>query len=223
MLEHPRRVGALLDHAVEARTVEREADPRGQILDEGEVVRPVRGSGPGSRDRQRAERLLPRPQRDADHRAGVEPLEKAHHLARVVFTRRWEQARAPAVHDRAHTVAGNIAGAPAIAARLCPRDGQSRELVSVLDYVDDAPVGELADDQGRDSRHGGLLVERRRQFFACPAHEVEPGLPLADVRGGRALGSREPLALVLGAPQLTEVPEEGLHVARLDAERASDI
>ena len=71
----PRRVGPLLDRAVEPPAIDGERDPAGEVLGESEVVGAVRLAGLRSCEGQRSERSLLGPERDADGRARVDPAE----------------------------------------------------------------------------------------------------------------------------------------------------
>src|SRR5205823_9767394 len=213
VLEHPRRIGTLLDSAVEASAVEGEADSRGEVLDQGEIVHAVGGAARRSREGECAERLVSRAQGHGDCGGGFETIEEACGLLSRIFARRGEKTGAPAVRDRANAVSGGVRRSAAVAGRgLRTRDSQACELVPVLDHVDDAPVRKLANDEIGHPLQGRLLVECRGQLVADPAHEVEPRLALAHLGGGSTLSSGDPLAFVLGASQLAEVAQERLRV-----------
>src|SRR5215204_1539897 len=61
------------------------------------------------------------------------------------------------------------------------------------------------------------MVERRGEFVAGTAEEIEPRLPLGGAGGGGSFCGEQVLALVFGALSLTDVSQEGLRIERLAA------
>ena len=76
VLEHPGRVRALLDLAVEPRPVEREGEPCGEVLGERDVLGRVHRPALGPCHREHAEPLLACAKRDGDDRARLEAAER---------------------------------------------------------------------------------------------------------------------------------------------------
>ena len=216
--DDPRRVRPFLDRAVEPPAIDRERDPAGEILGEREVVRAVRLAGLRARERERSQRSLLRLERDADRRARVDPAEnRAVLLAVRGLAQSGDDLEAARLDDLAHGFFGRLirrdGGFPA--QQLGPRDGDSLERASVLDHVDDAPIGIVANGELGHPLDSASIVGRRPEHLARLAHEVEA--PLALHRPGRrlAFGRQQPLALLVGPLALADVDEQRLRVERL--------
>ena len=148
MCHDPGGVGALLDLAVEPAAIDREGDPRREILGEREIVRAVGLAGLSSCKGQRSERPFPGSERDADGRARVDAAENRALLAAVrSLAESRNDLEASRLDDSAHRFLGHLIRSERrfLAQALRPRDGDSLERAPVLDDVDDAPVGVVPD------------------------------------------------------------------------------
>jgi hypothetical protein len=217
VLEHPGRVRALLDLAVEAGAVEGEREPRGEILGEGDLVGRIRRALLGAGERQHAELLLARLQRHGDDRARVEVVEERHPRCRRALVQLREDARAPALEDGAHLLLGVVRGAAGAVGldQRAPGRGDPAQLVRLVHDVDHAPVGEVDDHQLGDAPEGAVELRARGDVAADTPQEVEARAALGALGGRFARGRLEQLAPVLPTLEVADVAQERLDVDRL--------
>jgi hypothetical protein len=215
-------VRALLDLGVEARTIDRERNPPGDVFNKREVVGSI---GPAARDPgdgDRADRALTRAEWNADQGARVDAAEELSGLLAVrPFAERWDDLRAAAGDDGAYGLVRLPLRRSPFAGRLGPRDGQAFQRRAFLGQVDQAPIAEVPDDQLGDPLHRRLVVGRRsgvRDF----AEQVEPALTLDRLGRCGALGAEQAVALILRVLALADVDEEALSDARLSTRAGND-
>ena len=209
VLEHPGRVGALLDLAVEPRPVEREGEPGGEVLGERDVLGRVRRAAFGPCQREHAELLLSCQQGDGDDRARLEVAERHSFRRRALVDR-----RRTLVRPCSRTTWTSGSGSSAARAR---RSGWSSRRAR-------QPRGRSFTSSTTSIRHQSAIATtissatsasagrgRSRPRYRSRRREEGPAASRAPrSRSGLSLGGLEQLAPVVAALQLSHVAQEGL-------------
>ncbi len=173
---------------MEARPIDRNSDPDGEILDEHELVGTVGRPRRGPRQHQCAERSPPAPDRHTDDRYGVaRELDLLFLIEILAVAERGDHEVSPGLHYRSHRAVG-----------LAPRYRLLRfragnrhpcQLAVLFDRVDGAPVAEILNGPLGHTLDGCFEIGRGGKDLPGVAKEIEPLLP-DDVHGGRrALGT----------------------------------
>ena len=216
VLEHPGRVGALLDLAVEPRAVEREGEPCGEILGKRDVLGRVHRPALGPCEREHAEPLLARAKGDeTTERASRLPkrygfgLERSSSGGRMLVRPRSRTARTSASGSSAGTRPPS--GWSSLRARLPRGGGRSRRRrrrpgTSRRSRPRSAPRSASA--RGRASTPAVISFPTWR---SRSSRDWRSALSEAAV----SLGGLEQLAPVVAALQLAHVAQEGLDIERL--------
>ena len=168
---------------------------RGEVLRGGEVVGAVGAAGRAGHQRERAERAAARSERDAHARLRQLGLAAAGDLEDLRLGAR--SRLVPGRHPRA-----------GVGCR------EARRRPVVVEEVDEAPVGQLADGLVGDPAERSLVVRRRGEDLARAREDVELPLAVESFGGGGALGREQALALLPGVAALADVEEVALDVER---------